>query len=463
MSNYAIGPFQLDVDTLLLTHAGRPVALGPKVVETLLALIEHPGEVLAKRRLMERIWPEGFVEEANLSQNIHVLRKTFRQHGSADPIETVPRRGYRFTAPVRLVAADVLGPRLAIDAAATHAALAPQSKRTFAHRIAAVSAGAAFLLASLVFVSSSGFGRHASTQSPLTAAASRQYEIGLYYWNLRTPGGLQKSLAYFAKVVDADPSAARGYAALADANVMMGDYCYGTHRPSVYFARAQAYAKKALALDPNSAEAHAALGALALDRRNMTAAMADLQRALALDPSYGPAQEWYGIALLVGGRSSQGVTHLKTAAELEPLSVSTIAWLGWAAYRDRRFGDAIAYSQEALELSPQRADVLSTIGQAYEAQGDFERAIGAFKQFGTTNPFYRPEAAALLARAYALDHRGTEALAQFGYARAHASDVDPNDLAAAAAAVGVRVRSGDNTAAGANRPHAHARHAMIYA
>src|SRR4029077_14253880 len=130
MSNSAIGPFQLDVDKLLLTHAGRPVALGPKVVETLLALIEHPGGVLPKRRLMEHIWPEGFVEEANLSQNIHVLRKTFRHHGTADSIETVPRRGYRFTAPVRRVVDDDSGPRSAIDATAAHAALR--------HRIAAV-------------------------------------------------------------------------------------------------------------------------------------------------------------------------------------------------------------------------------------------------------------------------------------------------------------------------------------
>jgi tetratricopeptide (TPR) repeat protein len=249
---------------------------------------------------------------------------------------------------------------------------------------------------------------------------------------------VQKSLTYFANVVDADPGDARGYAALADANVMMGDYCYGTHRPSVYFARAQAYAAKALTLDPNSAEAHAALGALALDRKDMTAAMAELQRAIAIDPSYGPAQEWYGIALLVGGRSSQGVVHLKTAADLEPLSVSTIAWLGSAAYMDRRFGDAIAYSQEALELSPRRADVLAIIGEAYEAQGEFDRAIGAFKQFGTVNAFYRPEAAALLARAYALAHRAPEARQQFDYARAHSNDVDPRDLEAAAAAVGDR-------------------------
>jgi DNA-binding winged helix-turn-helix (wHTH) protein/Flp pilus assembly protein TadD len=455
---YAVGPFQLDAAQLLLTHGGRPVALGPKVVDTLLALVEHPGEVLTKQFLMERIWPDGFVEEANLPQNIHVLRKTFRWHGSADPIETVPRRGYRFTIAVRRLAEAGFMPGARV-APPVQAVPAPRPKLALAHRIAAASAGVAFLTASLAFVASSGSGRHAVTAMPLPTAAARQYAVGRYYWNLRTRDSVQKSLTYFAKVVDADPYDARGYAALADANVTMGDYCYGTHRPSVYFARAQAYAEKALLLDPSSAEAHAALGALALNRKDMAAAMAELQRAIALDPSYGPAQEWYGVALLVGGRPSQGVDHLKTAAELEPLSVATIAWLGWAAYSDRRFGDAIAYSQEALELSPGRADVLATIGQAYEAQGDVERAIGAFKQFGTANPFYRPEAAALLARAYALDHRGSEALAQFSYARAHASDVDPKDLAAAAAAVGAR----GGSAAGVRRPHAHARHAMIFA
>ena len=57
MSLYEFGPFQLDVERLLLLHEGAPVALGPKVVETLLALVEHPGEVLAKGALLDRIWP----------------------------------------------------------------------------------------------------------------------------------------------------------------------------------------------------------------------------------------------------------------------------------------------------------------------------------------------------------------------------------------------------------------------
>src|SRR5215469_2774366 len=97
MSVYEFGPFLLDSERLLLLDRGEPVSLGPKVVETLLALVEHPGEVLTKSALLDRIWPEGYVDEANLAQNVYVLRKTLRARWDTDAIETIPRRGYRFT------------------------------------------------------------------------------------------------------------------------------------------------------------------------------------------------------------------------------------------------------------------------------------------------------------------------------------------------------------------------------
>ena len=369
MNTYEFGPFRLDAEQLVLMHEGRVVALGPKVVETLLALVEHPGEVLAKGYLLDRIWPDGFIEEANLAQNVHVLRKTFREHGARDPIETVRRRGYRFTA--------ALAP-----ARARGTAVPSRPPDGLPRRIVAALSAAAFVAASVVMVASYGSSDHGTGAGNLSPGGERAYQIGRYYWNQRTREGVQKSLGYFSQVVDGDPRSPRGYAALADANEAMGDYCYGTHQPSVYFGRAREYARKALALDRNSAEAHAALGLLALHRNEMPLATAELQRSLALDPSYGPAHEWYGIVLLERGRLAEGREHLKIAATLDPLSVATIAWLGKAAYLDRRYADAIAYSREALELSPLRTDVLKTIGESYEAQGDVERAIAAFRRIG---------------------------------------------------------------------------------
>src|SRR5215208_6530576 len=95
---FEFGEFRLDTVNRLLTRAGKPVAVKQKAVETLLLLVEGRGEVLGKDELMRRLWPDTFVEESNLTQNIYTLRKAL---GSAELIETVPRRGYRFAGEVR--------------------------------------------------------------------------------------------------------------------------------------------------------------------------------------------------------------------------------------------------------------------------------------------------------------------------------------------------------------------------
>jgi tetratricopeptide (TPR) repeat protein len=207
---------------------------------------------------------------------------------------------------------------------------------------------------------------------------------------------------------------------MADANITMGDYCYGTHRPAVYFARAAQYAREALALDPNSADAHAALGFIALRQNDKTRALVELQHAIALDPSYAPAHEWYGIALVGSGAYTEGLRQLKIAADLDPLSVATTAWLGSAAYKKGRFSEAVTYSQEALELAPGRSDALVTLGEAYEAEGKFPQAIDAFKRVGMVNPWYQGESSALLARVYAKQRRVNEARSALSFARSHA-------------------------------------------
>jgi DNA-binding winged helix-turn-helix (wHTH) protein/Flp pilus assembly protein TadD len=420
MSTYEFGSFRLDVERLLLLHRNEPVPLGPKVVETLLALIEHPGEVLPKNELIERIWPEGYVEEANLAQNIYVLRKTLRSLASLDAIETVPRRGYRFAVGVRR---------------SEKPAALPPARSGQRRWIGATAAGAFVVICAVLFTLAAA---HRSTSAGLSSEGARVYEIGRYYWNLRTRVGVDRSLDYFAQVIRTDPRDARGYAALADANAIMGDYKYGGQKPQVYFSRARSYARIALSLDPNSSEAHAALGLINMDAHDLGSAIDELQRAIALDPANGPAHEWYGVALIQQGNLRSAFAQLQIAGGIDPLSVSTSAWLGNAAYLDRHFSEAIAYSRQALDLSPQRTDVLTTIGEAYEAEGNFSRAIDSYQQYATSCKSCRAEASALLAHAYANQHRVQEARTQLAFAMLHAQDVEPADLVAAAAAIGDR-------------------------
>jgi DNA-binding winged helix-turn-helix (wHTH) protein len=97
---YSFGPFRLDPRERQLLRNGRPVPLTPKVFDLLCLLVSKHGRVLSKDEIMETLWHDAVVEEANLVQNISVLRKALGHSAGNEYIETVPRFGYRFVAPV---------------------------------------------------------------------------------------------------------------------------------------------------------------------------------------------------------------------------------------------------------------------------------------------------------------------------------------------------------------------------
>lgn len=104
---YEFGPFCLDASERVLLRDGQPVPVTPKVFEILLTLVENSGRLVEKDELMKKVWPDSFVEDSNLTFNISVLRKALARDAGEQPfIETVPRRGYRFIAPVREIAKE---------------------------------------------------------------------------------------------------------------------------------------------------------------------------------------------------------------------------------------------------------------------------------------------------------------------------------------------------------------------
>ena len=99
--SYEFGRFRLKTAERVLLREGELVPLTPKVFDILLTLVEKSGQVVAKDDLMKRVWPDTFVEEGNLTQNISLLRKALgATPGGVQFIETVPRRGYRFVAEI---------------------------------------------------------------------------------------------------------------------------------------------------------------------------------------------------------------------------------------------------------------------------------------------------------------------------------------------------------------------------
>lgn len=104
---YEFDSFCLDASERVLMREGQVVPLTPKVFETLLVLVENRGHIMSKDELMERLWPDSFVEEANLIQNISVIRRALGENiGTPRFIETIPKRGYRFIAEIRELRTD---------------------------------------------------------------------------------------------------------------------------------------------------------------------------------------------------------------------------------------------------------------------------------------------------------------------------------------------------------------------
>lgn len=103
---YDFSPFRVDPQLAQLFRDGHPVPLPPKVFETLLVLVQSPGRMLTREVLIARLWPDTAVTDTSLTQNIWLLRKALGDdQEAARYIETIPRRGYRFVAPVAVVPA----------------------------------------------------------------------------------------------------------------------------------------------------------------------------------------------------------------------------------------------------------------------------------------------------------------------------------------------------------------------
>jgi DNA-binding winged helix-turn-helix (wHTH) protein len=123
--SFEFGPFLLDAGKRLLLRDGEPVPLAPKVLDTLLALIEHRQDVVSKEQLLNRVWADAVIEEGGLARNISLLRKILGEKPDDHHyIVTVPARGYRFVAQVREREVDPELPRESVGRKSTCGAFA---------------------------------------------------------------------------------------------------------------------------------------------------------------------------------------------------------------------------------------------------------------------------------------------------------------------------------------------------
>src|SRR6266487_4031233 len=128
---YEFGPFVLDTAQHLVSKDSKPVQLTPKTYDTLVVLVENHGRLLSKDELMKAVWPNSFVEESNLTQQISMIRRALGESAGEDRyIVTVAGKGYRFAAQVRQVIKEARTAPVPVEIVATAEPVVPPPSRS---------------------------------------------------------------------------------------------------------------------------------------------------------------------------------------------------------------------------------------------------------------------------------------------------------------------------------------------
>ncbi len=216
----------------------------------------------------------------------------------------------------------------------------------------------------------------AATSNP---GAYEAYLRGRYNWNQRTEDGFLKAIVYFEDAAAKDAQFAPAYAGLADCYNLIGGY--GFQPPVQAYPKAKAAAEKALSLNPNLAEAHAAIGfANFYYDWDWAASEKSFQRALAANPNLSTAHQWYGEYLHAMGRLEEAEAQFRRALEMDPFSLALNDDLGWLMLSRKRNDEAIEQFRKTQGLDPSwtsgytsMAFALARAGKAAAALEEMEK------------------------------------------------------------------------------------------
>lgn len=452
---YQFGPFQLDaVEHRLLRH-GVEIPLQLKAFETLCTLLEQAGRLVTKEDLLRQIWPDTLVEENNLNKNISLLRKALGERATGEPyIETVPRVGYRFVAPITC--------RVSSPTAGDHAApdLPPEKS-----------------VAVLYFENLSGdkedeYFRDGITEDVITELAKIK-ELRLFprstvlaFRDTPLPVAQVGRELHAAFVLEGSirraDSCLRITARLAETSTGHSVWAerYDRRLEDVFAIQDEIAQNIALALRvvltekekreikkiPTSniqAYDHYLRGRqffYQLRRQGLEYARQMFLRAIAIDPDYARAYAGVGdccsfLYMWFDARKDnlrEALSASRRAIELEPHSAQAHASLGLAEFLSRNYEEARKEFETALELDAELFEAYYFYGRSCFAQGKFEKAAALFAQASQANPddYQAPSLRGLCFRALNRTADAREALQECLQKVEHHLQLHPDDTRA---------------------------------
>lgn len=238
--------------------------------------------------------------------------------------------------------------------------------------------------------------------------AYRLYNRGRFFWNNRNGNDLRKSIELFNQAIALDGNYALAYSGLADSYVLLQFFSHTEKND--FFEKAKSSAEKALSLDKNLAEPHAALAMYKqLYEWDWEGAETEFKLAIAANPNYATAHQWYGEFLSSMGRYDESIVELEKAVELDPLSISTNTALAQPYLAAGRYAEAIGKLEPALELDPHFSLAVLYMGRAYSGLGDHKEAIAQYRKLAPSRGSGGPYFTSSLINSYAKDGQKREA------------------------------------------------------
>ena len=365
---YRIGKCSLQAEERVLRCNGDVIPLPPRAVETLVALAAHEGAVVAKETLLEAVWHGAPIDEANLTQNIYRLRRALAAYDPTVHLETVPRRGYRLTTGAHNSPRARIRGRLAI--------------------VAAVIAVGLLAGGTVLF-------ERTRNVAPILVPPS--YPIGYeLLMHARSIAGVRTSMSYFQRAIAEEPRSALGYAGLAEGYLSLAIRESSATESAQDARTGVETARKAVSVNANSAEAHAAYGQGEALFDDETVGKRELSRAVRLNPYSPEARTWYGELLMGDGRIAEAVVQLRAALQANPAWTDAADDLALLSYLQRNYRQAVAFASQSFAQEPRDGQAQFVLALA---NSQLRRHVLAEREL---RPLMAGRDAALILRARAL-------------------------------------------------------------
>jgi DNA-binding winged helix-turn-helix (wHTH) protein/Tfp pilus assembly protein PilF len=346
---YSFGEFLFDSETGVLWRNGEIVPLQPQPARLLRLFLQRPGEVVTREEIRQVLWPDRIVDyEKGIAFCLAQLRSALRSEDDAKGfIQTIPKRGYRFTNASKSVAPAPIRRRVKRRLVATVVGLA------------LVGLAAWYGLASV---------------SPGTSTAPNVTIDLEFARDLLRQGDLGAGITLITGVLDSAPADPEALTLLASAWLRSP-----TLDPSERRRRAQQAVGRALEINPNHARALLLRARMAwLDEWRWAAAAADLHQAAVLHPDDAEVNLAYGIYLVSSGRTAAGVSRVEHALTRDVLGTVVGADACWAFYAARRFDRAILLASRVRMLRPTDRSALQCELNARIEAGDRAGALAVY-------------------------------------------------------------------------------------